>query len=116
MAIGCCWEGTGGRWRAAGNPGWSVRPRLRNHPKIMWIEAACQERREGSCQGEPVLAGVDGSMGRRAALGAGGMYVGTGMAPFRGDRLPQEVASLFLPPCFQGRGEAGPVPASWKCH
>lgn len=30
-------------------------------PKITWIEAACQELREGSCQGEPVLAGWTGA-------------------------------------------------------
>lgn len=81
-------------------------------PKMVWIEAVWQELREGNHGGERVLAGWM----RRAALGAGGVYVGTGTALFKGNWLPWEVASLFLPPHFQGRGEAGPVPASWKCH
>lgn len=70
----------------------------------------------GKLSGGAGAGRVDGSTGGRAAPGAGGVYVGMGTAPFKGDRLTQEVASLFLPPYFQGRGEAGPVPASWKCH
>jgi len=85
-------------------------------PEVTFKTQAGTSRK--SCGGKECArnGGREAVTGSRVDGSAGGAYVGTGTAPLKGDRLPREVASLFLPPRFQGRGEASPVPASWKWH
>lgn len=51
MEMGCCWMVTGRRWSAAGNPGWSVRPRLRNHPKSCGLKQCARNRGREAVKG-----------------------------------------------------------------
>lgn len=62
----------------------------------------------GKLSGGAGAGRVDGSTGGRAAPGAGGVYVGMGTAPFKGDRLTQEVASLSsFHPISRAEGKRG---------
>lgn len=78
----------------AGNSGKPVGSGLKVCPKSHGVQQRVRSRGKEVLGEAGAGCSVEGSEGGRAAPGAGGVDVGTGTAPSKGNRLPREVVSL----------------------